>query len=86
MTEEQRKLVKSGRLQAQRLYSQNLNCVYADEERNKFIAELAYVIDKLCDDLEGCDSEKSFMEHFAVLLGGECWWSKSEDAGVSEDE
>jgi len=79
MTTEQTRLVRSGRRLAQSMYARNLNCVSNDIEHNRMITELANIIDKLCDDIEGCDSEKSFVEHFSVLAGRECWWSKGED-------
>ena len=76
MTKEQKQLVIEGRRTAQELYARSFNCISADKEENYAMTKVAGFIDKMCDEIEGCDSDKSFKEHFIVLMGGECWWSK----------
>lgn len=80
MTKEQKELVREGRMTAQMLYARNLNCVSANKEENDAMTAVAGFIDRMCDELEGCDSSKSFFEHFTVLAGGKCWWSEDVES------
>lgn len=76
MTKEQKQLVREGRRTAQAIYARCFNCMSADKDENDAMTKVAGFIDRMCDEIEGCDSDKSFKEHFIVSMGGECWWSK----------